>query len=120
VPGRASLRRILAMARKRRRPWLNAVITLAFLLPVAAVVIYSSFHVSDFECQACLSFDGRTACGTVTAKTDEEGRRAAIDNACGQLASGVTDTLRCSRTRPTTAKCRSLGEGAAPGAAMPQ
>lgn len=96
------------MARKKKRPWLNAAVTLAFLVPVVAAVVYLSFQVSDFECEVCMPFDGRTACSTATGKTDGEAVRTAIDTACGQLTSGVTETLRCSRTRPTKSECRRL------------
>lgn len=106
------------MAKKKRRPWLNAVVTLAFLLPVAGAVIYLSFHVSDFECEVCLRFDARSVCATATGKTESEGLRTAIDTACGQLTSGVTETLRCSRTPPTKAVCRRLDGSAGPGGPM--
>ena len=37
----------------------------------------------------------------MTGKTEKEGMRTGVDNACAILASGVTDTLRCQRTLPT-------------------
>jgi hypothetical protein len=97
-------------ARKKKHPWRNAILTFAVLAPIAAVVVYSSFHVSQFACEVCISFQGRDQCRTVKAQTQEEALRGAIDNTCGILASGVTDTLRCQRTMPTTSKCRELGE----------
>jgi hypothetical protein len=95
------------MMRKRRR-WLSTLTAIAVLAPIAFVVVYSSFQVSDYECQVCMAFGGQEVCRTVTGKTEEEGLRSAIDNACALLAGGVTDTLRCSRTRPTRASCRPL------------
>jgi hypothetical protein len=83
-------------------------VTLAFLLPVVGVVVYSSFHVSDYECEVCMDFEGGHACRKVTGKTKMEVLRSATDNACALLASGVTDTLRCTRTTPTKAECRRL------------
>ena len=94
------------MDRRRKRRWKSRIATVAILIPVAAVVVYSSFQVSDYTCEACMSFQGREVCRTVTAKTEDEGRRGAIDNACAILASGVTDTIRCSRTPPNKAECR--------------
>ena len=96
------------MARPKRHPWRNTIVTLAVLLPVAAVVVYNSFQVSDYECTVCITFFGREACRSVNAKTEKEGVAAAIDNACALLASGVTETMRCQRTTPTSASCRSL------------
>lgn len=84
--------------------------TLAVLVPVVSVVVYSSFQVSDYECTVCIEFAGRRECRTVTGKTEEEALRGAVDNSCGLLASGVTDTLRCQRTRPASTRCRQLVE----------
>jgi hypothetical protein len=95
------------MAGKHRR-WLSTLTAMAVLVPVTVVVVYSSFQVSDYECEVCMAFGGQEVCGTVTGKTEEEGLRGAIDNACALLAGGVTDTLRCTRTRPTRASCRPL------------
>ena len=93
---------------KRKQQWRNMAVTLGFLVPVFAYVIYSSFQVSDYECTVCMPFAGREVCRTVTGKTEVEGLRTAIDNACAHLSSGVTETLRCQRTKPTTANCRKL------------
>ncbi len=93
---------------KRKHPWRNTIVTLGFLGPVFGYVIYSSFQVSDFECRVCIDFEGRKVCRTVTGKTEVEGMRTAIDNACAHVSSGVTDTLRCQRTTPTSASCRPI------------
>lgn len=93
---------------KRRHPWRNAIVTLGFLLPVFGYVVYSSFQVSDFECTVCMQFGGREVCRTTTGKTEVEGLRTAIDNACAHLSSGVTETLRCQRTTPESASCRPI------------
>jgi hypothetical protein len=94
--------------RPKRHPFRNALVTLAVLLPIGAYVVYSSFQVSDFECEVCMTFGGQDTCRTVTGKTEEEGLRTGIDNACALLASGVTETLRCQRTMPRKAGCRPL------------
>jgi hypothetical protein len=95
----------------RKHPWRNAIVTAAVLLPVIGYVVYSSFQVSDFECDVCITFGGREACRTVAGKTEEDSLRGAITNACALLSSGVTDTLRCERTRPSRAECRSVAGG---------
>ncbi|MCK6554141.1 hypothetical protein L6Q96_06090 [Candidatus Binatia bacterium] len=97
------------MAEPRRRRWLSTMTALGVLVPVAAFVIYSSFQIGEVECEVCIAFDGREVCRTVTGASEEEALRAAIDNACALLAGGVTDTIRCSRTRPVRAECRPAG-----------
>jgi hypothetical protein len=70
--------------------------------------VWSSFHAGAVECEVCVRFEGREACRTVNAASRDDGIRGAIDNACGMLTSGVTNTLRCARSEPTRAECRDL------------
>jgi hypothetical protein len=95
----------------RRHPWRNAVVTLGVLLPVIGYVVYSSFQVSEVECEVCITFEGRDACRTVAGKTEEDSMRGAVTNTCALLSSGVTDTLRCERTQPRKAQCHRLAGG---------
>ena len=95
------------MAAAKHR-WRNTIVTLVVLLPIAAVVVYTSFQVSDYECEVCMTFEGQESCRTVTGKTEQEGMRTGVDNACAILTSGVTNTLRCQRTLPKKATCRRL------------
>ena len=94
----------------KKRRWRNTVATLAVLVPVVAVVVYSSFQVSEFECEVCMTFEGNQSCRRVNAKTELEALRGATDNACALIASGVTQTMRCTHSEPTTAKCKKLSE----------
>lgn len=96
------------MAKPRKHPWRNTIVALAVLAPIVTVVVYSSFQVSDYECAVCIRFGDRDACRTVTGQTEEEAMRSAINNACALLAGGVTDTIRCEGTPPTSAQCRRL------------
>jgi hypothetical protein len=93
---------------QKKKSWRNAIVTLVVLTPIFGFVVYSSFQVSDFECEVCMTFEGRDVCRTTTGKTEVEGMRTGIDNACAQLASGVTDSMRCGRTQPRKASCRPL------------
>ena len=42
-----------------KHPWRNTIVTLACCCRSSAVVVYSSFHVSDYECEVCMTFEGR-------------------------------------------------------------
>ena len=92
------------------RRWKSTLATVAVLAPVMGFVVYSSFFVSEYECEVCIDFEGRNGCRSVKAATEAEAMRGAIDNTCAQLASGVTDTMRCNRTQPSKADCRPLGD----------
>ncbi|MGD9764319.1 MAG: hypothetical protein AB7V27_11435 [Candidatus Binatia bacterium] len=95
------------MARKRH-VWRNALISAGALALIVIVVVYSSFQVSDFECEVCMTFAGGEVCRKATGTNEAEGLRTAVDNACALLASGMTESLRCQRTAPTSATCRAL------------
>ena len=80
-------------------------IAVAGLTVFIALVVYSSFQVSGVRCEVCMQFRGMQDCRTVEGATELEALRGGITNACALLASGVTDSLACERTRPSKAAC---------------
>jgi hypothetical protein len=91
-----------------RQRWRNTLLGAGALGILAAFVIYSSFQVSDFECEVCMTFGGGEVCRKATGTSEAEGLRTATDNACALLASGMTETIRCQRTAPQRATCQPL------------
>ncbi len=65
------------------------------------VIVYSTMSLARFECEVCVTFNGRSACRVAAGATREETIRTATDNACAFLASGRTDSMACGRTPPT-------------------
>lgn len=51
-----------------------------------------------------MAYQGRTACKTVSAKSEQAALRSASENACADIASGVTDTMRCEQSEPVRLK----------------
>jgi hypothetical protein len=51
-----------------------------------------------------MTFNGRTACRTAGASTEAQALRTATENACAQIASGVTDSMACENTPPGSVK----------------
>ncbi len=80
--------------------WLKLVIAGVVLLLFAALV-YSTLSLARYECEVCVTFNGRSACRVAAGATREEAIRTASDNACAFLASGRTDSMACGRTPPT-------------------
>jgi hypothetical protein len=82
--------------------WLAGVVLLAMF----GFVVWSSFNVGGVRCEVCIQFNGRQACRAVDGSTEEEAMTAARTNACALIASGVTDTMACERTPPSSSSCR--------------
>jgi hypothetical protein len=71
-----------------------------FVLLVLGVIVYSSLNLAGHRVEVCVSYNGRSACRTASASTEEFALRTATANACAQIASGVTDTIGCERVTP--------------------
>ena len=77
---------------------------IVFVLGVLAVLLYSTMNLAKFKVEVCVTFNGRSDCRIASADTEEHALRTATSNACGLLASGVTDSLACEHTVPTTVR----------------
>lgn len=85
----------------------NAVIGLVSVLAVLAFVIiltFSSMQGVKYRVNICVTFNGRTECRTASADSREHAQRAAQSNACGLIASGVTETMQCEHLDPASIK----------------
>ncbi len=69
-----------------------------------ALIAYSTFSGPRYRVNVCMSYAGRSTCKTVVAKTESAAIRAGTENACADIASGVTDTMRCQQTDPQTVR----------------
>lgn len=75
---------------------------IVLVLASLAYIFYASSRTAQFRVKVCVTFAGQTACATAAGRTRADAERAAHDTACGQIASGVTDTVACQRTRATS------------------
>lgn len=69
-----------------------------------ALIVYSTFHGPRYRVEVCMAYQGRSACKTVSAKSEDGAIRSAKENACADISSGVTDTIRCQNTNPQSVK----------------
>jgi hypothetical protein len=85
---------------------MNKKIGLAVIIAVALLglvyMFYSSTSNVKYRVEVCVVFQGRTSCRTARADTEEHAMRSAQSNACGLIASGVTDTMQCEHSTPTS------------------
>ena len=80
-----------------RKPVLAGII---FVLIVLGVIVYSSFNLAKVRVEVCVNFNGKTNCKTASATTEEFAHQAAVTNACGEIAFGVTETVACEHSPP--------------------
>ena len=71
-----------------------------FVVVVIAFVVYSTLGTGRHRCEVCITYQGRSACRTASAGTREQALRTATENACAQIASGVTESNQCQNTPP--------------------
>jgi hypothetical protein len=67
-----------------------------------ALITYAMMGGRQTKVEVCMAFQGRTNCATASAASREEAIRTATTTACALIASGVTDSMGCDRTQPTS------------------
>lgn len=91
--------------RGRKRIGKSVILGVSFAAVLAALVLYASSGLSGHTCEVCIDYGGQRACRKADGKTKEEALRTATDTACAVLASGMTESLKCGRTPPTSESC---------------
>jgi hypothetical protein len=71
------------------------------VVAILGIIAYSMLGLSAHRVEVCLEFKGVTTCKIARGSSEEAAIRQAIDNACGEMASGVTDVMACTRSEPT-------------------
>jgi alkylhydroperoxidase family enzyme len=69
-----------------------------------ALLLYSTLNGPRFRVEVCMAYGGKSACRTVKAKSEAAALRSGVENACADIASGVTDTMQCQRTDPQSVR----------------
>lgn len=69
------------------------------------MIIASTFRQATISCEVCIDYEGASQCRTASGKTREEAIRTATTNACTFLSSGMSDSIRCSNTPPSSVTC---------------
>lgn len=87
-----------------RNPLFKIVLA-ALAAAVVVLIIYSTLSQASVSCEVCISYEGAAQCRTASGTTREEAIRTATTNACTFLSSGMSDSIRCSNTPPTSVAC---------------
>jgi hypothetical protein len=75
-----------------------------FLLVFLGFVVYSTMRAGGVRCEVCITFQGRNSCRTASARTRDLALRAATENACAMISSGVTGSNQCTNTPPDSVR----------------
>lgn len=75
-----------------------------FIGIVIALIAYSTLTGKRYRAEVCVAYQGRSACKTVTGKSETSVLRGGISNACADIASGVTQTMGCEQSQPQSVK----------------
>lgn len=82
----------------------SAAIT-AVVLAIMGYVVYGSMARVERRCEVCIEFGGGRRCAKGAGATEKEAKDGAQTAACGVLANGMDETIRCQNTRPVSATC---------------
>ncbi len=82
-----------------------AIVTVVLVAATVGLLVLSTLQQARVDCEACITFHGRTQCRTAAGPDRDEATRTAIDNACAFIASGMTDSISCANTPPDSVTC---------------
>lgn len=82
-----------------------AIVTGVLVAATVGLLVLSTLRQTQVDCEACVTFHGRTQCRTAAGPDRDQATRTAIDNACSFLASGMTDSISCANTQPDSVRC---------------
>ena len=57
------------------------------------------------SCEVCMTFQGRTECRAAVGATEREATTTAVQNACGLISAGMTQTVQCQNREPDSVIC---------------
>ena len=77
----------------------------AVVLALMGFVVYRSIARVEYSCEVCVEFKGQRRCTRGAGATEQEARQGAQTAACGVLASGMDETIRCQNTQPVSVSC---------------
>ena len=77
----------------------------AVVLAIMGYVVYGSMARVQKQCEVCIEFNGGRRCARGAGATEQEAKDGAQTAACGVLANGMDETIRCQNARPVTSTC---------------
>jgi hypothetical protein len=82
---------------KTKKKW-PVIAGIAFIVVFIAAMAYSTLGNAQERCEVCVTYNGRTNCGTSAATSREQAERTATDIACNSLTHGMTELMQCQQS----------------------
>jgi len=79
-------------------------VSVSFIGAVVFALIRSTMNLAQYRVEVCMDYQGRSSCRVAAGSTEEFALRSATDNACALIATGVTDTMACTRSAPRSVR----------------
>lgn len=83
-------------------------LTLLAVLAFAGLLLWSTLTSQRVECTVTVEFNNARNTATASAASEPDAIREAQTTACGPIASGMNESIACSRIQPISRKCRNL------------
>ena len=83
------------------------VVIVAVMLAIMGYVVFGSMARVQKQCEVCVEFGGARRCAKGAGANEQEAKQGAQTAACGVLAQGMDETIRCQNARPVTSTCSS-------------
>lgn len=80
------------------------IIVAIFVAAFLALIVYSTLAGPRYRVEICMTYQGHSTCKTVSAKSEQAALRSGAENACADISSGVTDTMRCEQSQPESVR----------------
>lgn len=81
--------------------------TIGGMVLLMGYVVYGSMARVQQTCELCIEFNGQKQCRRGAGATQAEAVQAATMVACGVMANGMDESIRCQNARPTSQQCSS-------------
>ena len=79
---------------KSKTKW-PVIAAVAFVVAVLVAIMYWTMGNAQVHCEVCLTFNGRTQCGTSASTSKESAERSATDIACQGLTANMNELTQC-------------------------
>jgi hypothetical protein len=83
----------------------GSVLGLGFTLAVVLLAIFAVRGVRRVNCKVCVTYEQQTVCRNGSGKSKQDAVKSAQRACCAELASGMTESIKCENLQPDSVDC---------------